>query len=164
MNGTAGTHPKETDKWPRRIIKFLVIIGALFLLLRGCVYVFAPNGGHLFDSYEVLRSVSNSSKKLNAVMYEYKYAELSNRGQSLWLIGSTPPEIGSKALPDGEAVFTWIAEKETIEWSWSGNDKVQVKIPPNAMVRTTKWPSDCFWDYSLPTICLHSSRAIVRMK
>lgn len=120
------------DKWPRRILYVLAAFAALFVLLKGCLWFVAPNGGHMFDTYEVMSVLPRSDGELNAVEFKYQYAELSSEGQSVWFTKSKAPEVGSKELASGEPAFTYIAPTKDIGWKWNDEGKLEVFVSGSA--------------------------------
>ena len=150
------------DKWPRRILIVLGSIFALVLLPKACAAIFSPNGGDIFDDYEVISTLSSPDGELNAVQYRYTYAELSSTGMSVWLLRGTAPAIGSTHIPDGEPAFTYLPKDYDIHWTWNSEERLELRLSGNAEIVTTDSPSDCFWRHAQTILCLHSPNVVVK--
>ncbi len=150
------------DKWPRRILYVMGVFVTLFILLKGCLWFVVPNGGHMFDTYEVMSVLPRSDGELNAVEYKYMYAELSKEGKSVWFTKSKAPAVGSKKLASGEPAFTYVSTNDDINWKWNDEGELEVSISGSADILIANWPSSCFWGYTAPKLCLHSQNVIVK--
>ena len=150
------------DRWPRRILAFLVTAALLFYLLKGCLWFVAPNGGHWADHYEVISVVPRPDGRMNAVEFKYTYAELSSTGISVWFLEGKAPAIGSTKIPGGQPAFTYLAGDHNIRWSWNRDAKLEVRFPGSADIMVTTVASSCFWDLTLPRLCIHSPDVVLK--